>query len=209
MVRILQLPQGDISYELTRKKVKNINLRIRPDGSIAISAAKTVPLSAIEDFIRSKEAWIRQVLSRKQPQSANLSDNQAYLYGNVVVLPENMSREQWQKAMADTLLHKQYELVWPLFQGDGFAKPQLRLRKMKSRWGSCIPAKGCITLNTALIAAPEGCIQAVIAHELAHMRHPNHQKDFYAYLHSRMPNYQQHHRLLRELAPILLDSSKS
>ncbi len=209
MVRVLHLPQGDIFYELNRKKVKNINLRIRSDGSIAVSASKAVPIAAIEDFLRSKESWIRQALVRTKQNHVDLEENQAYLCGELVTLPEHCERKIWQKTIAEDLLRKQYEQIWLLFQQDGFAKPQLRFRQMKSRWGSCIPSKGIITLNTALIGAPVESQQAVIAHELCHMKQPNHQKGFYSYLYSRMPDYEQRHRLLRELAPILLDSSKS
>lgn len=55
-----------ISYILTRKAVKNINLRVRADGSIAVSAAPRVPLSAIEDFIRREAAFIRAAQERQQ-----------------------------------------------------------------------------------------------------------------------------------------------
>lgn len=209
MVRTLQLSQGDISYGLTRKKVKNINLRIRSDGSIAVSASRMVPLSAIEDFLRSKEGWIRQALAKVEQKAPSLAENQAYLCGRLITLPPDCERKTWQKAMADDLLRKQYELVWTLFQNEGYPKPQLRFRLMKSRWGSCIPSKGIITLNAALVGAPVESQQAVIAHELCHMRFPNHQKGFYTDLYRRMPDYEQRHRLLREMAPILLNLSKS
>lgn len=208
-LRTLQLPQGSISYELTRKKVKNINLRIKSDGSISVSASRSVPLSAIEDFLRSKEAWIRQALSKTQHKVATLEENQAYLCGQLVPLPAGCSRRQWLSSMAEDLLRKQYDEVWTLFQQDGFEKPQLRFRWMKSRWGSCIPSKGVITLNTALVSAPPESQQAVIAHELAHMKESNHQKGFYSYLYNRMPDYEQRHHLLRDMASILLDLSKS
>ena len=207
--RTLQLSQGSLSYELTRKKVKNINLRIKSDGSISVSAAKSVPLAVIEDFLRSKESWIWQALAKTQQKNRSLPENQLYLCGEKVNLPGDCSRVQWLKQMAQLFLTEQYEQIWLLFQQDGFEKPQLRFRLMKSRWGSCIPSKGVITLNTALVCAPLECQQAVIAHELSHMKQPNHQKGFYSYLYQRMPDYEQRHALLREYAPLLLNLSKS
>lgn len=51
---------GNICYELTRKKVKNINLKIRSDGSVAVSASARVPLKTIEEFLLSKQDFIQK-----------------------------------------------------------------------------------------------------------------------------------------------------
>lgn len=53
-----------IEYKLTRKKVKNVNLRIKPDGSILISANNTVPVGYIDDFVRMKRDFIIRALER-------------------------------------------------------------------------------------------------------------------------------------------------
>ncbi|CAC9587858.1 Putative predicted metal-dependent hydrolase [Bathymodiolus heckerae thiotrophic gill symbiont] len=66
---------------------------------------------------------------------------------------------------------------------------QVRIRKMKTRWGSCNPEKSYINLNSELIKAPIQCIEYVIFHELAHLIHPNHDKGFYTYLTIHMPNW--------------------
>ena len=53
-----------LGYEVHRKKVKNINLRIRPNMEIYISAPMNLHSDYIENFIRSKEKWIKQVLQK-------------------------------------------------------------------------------------------------------------------------------------------------
>lgn len=58
----------------------------------------------------------------------------------------------------------------------------IRIRQIKTRWGSCNPSKGYINLNTELIKKPKYCIEYVIFHELAHLVHPNHSRSFYNYL---------------------------
>ncbi len=60
---------------------------------------------------------------------------------------------------------------------------------MNKRWGSFI-GKRRIILNPRLISASKECIDYVITHELCHMRYKNHNKVFYNYLKSKMPDWE-------------------
>ncbi len=55
-----------ICYDLVRKRVKNINLRIRPDGSITVSAGERVPIKRVQEFILSKAEYILHHLDEFQ-----------------------------------------------------------------------------------------------------------------------------------------------
>ncbi len=68
----------------------------------------------------------------------------------------------------------------------GMDKPLLKIRKMKTLWGS-FSSKGGITLNRELIKAPRECIEYVVIHELCHLLHPNHVPGFYSLLSSLSP----------------------
>ena len=57
-LRTIVCGDNEIRWLLTRKKVRNINLRIKPDGIVYVSASKRVPIGYIEDFIRSKRDFI-------------------------------------------------------------------------------------------------------------------------------------------------------
>ena len=48
----------EIVFELTRKQVKNVNLNIRPDMTIAVSANDRVPLKFINAFVKDKVPWL-------------------------------------------------------------------------------------------------------------------------------------------------------
>lgn len=67
--------------------------------------------------------------------------------------------------------------------------PPVALRRMKGRWGSCSPA-GRLTLNPVLIRAPRDAVDYVITHELCHLRHHNHGRDFYMLLGRYVPGWQ-------------------
>lgn len=63
---ILRLPDSGkrLSYELERKAVGNINLRVRSDGSIYVSAPSRTPQESIESFLIAREKWILRALAR-------------------------------------------------------------------------------------------------------------------------------------------------
>ncbi len=65
----------------------------------------------------------------------------------------------------------------------------IKIRDMKTRWGSCNPKKSYLNLNRELIKKPRECIEYVIFHELTHLIHSTHSKDFYNYLSIYMPDW--------------------
>jgi hypothetical protein len=73
----------------------------------------------------------------------------------------------------------------------------LIIRTMKSRWGSC-SKKGLITLSTELIKLPDIYIEYVIIHELCHLKHHNHGKEYYNLLSELFPDWKKVRKDLRE-----------
>lgn len=85
----------------------------------------------------------------------------------------------------------------PPFLGRGIEKPPLFFREMRSRFGSCHTKKRTVTLAKSLAQCPPSLIEYVIAHELCHLIHPNHSKDFYRELSSLMPDFKERRMALR------------
>ena len=81
--------------------------------------------------------------------------------------------------------------IYPVFQKYGVPMPELRIRNMETRWGSCLAKKGVVILNKRLLEAPRNCIEYVVMHEFCHFVHPNHSKQFYAFLTMLMPDWKQ------------------
>lgn len=65
----------------------------------------------------------------------------------------------------------------------------LVIKRMKNRWGSCTP-KGSIILNPEIIKTSSKCIEYVVIHELCHLVHPNHSKEFYKLQSEILPEWQ-------------------
>jgi predicted metal-dependent hydrolase len=60
----IKFGEREITYQLERKPVKNINLRIRRDCSVYVSANKKVPLDIIKDFLMRKSACILTAIDK-------------------------------------------------------------------------------------------------------------------------------------------------
>jgi predicted metal-dependent hydrolase len=116
--------------------------------------------------------------------------------------PEQVKKllERWYLEKAKIKFAETLERCIPDFQRMALPAPSLNIRKMNSRWGS-LSTRNTLTLNVDLIRAPRECIEYVITHELCHLKHPNHDADFYHMLEQLMPDWEKRkHRL--ELALI-------
>ena len=221
--RRIVLNGQDIEYELQRKQVKNINLRIRQDGTVYVSASPTVSLTVIEKFMQSRSGLILSaiegaklaqrplndpagdsitVLGRELPvtviqgSSQGVEQKNGRLYVMLKDTSDGDKRRQLVQKYLDGLCGEVLERVYPLIRDCGVKKPEIRLRMMSSRWGSCAYTKGRITINKRLIAYPVAAAEMVTLHELCHFVHPDHSKDFYALMQTLMPDWRARKKLL-------------
>ena len=81
-MKTLKFPDGStVDYELTRKPVKNVNLRVMEDGPLRISANSRVSVRHIEEFIVSQQGFILKATERIKARSAEneISDKMRWL----------------------------------------------------------------------------------------------------------------------------------
>ena len=119
---------------------------------------------------------IRQRVNKSTSQQVNLSKSVSDLL------------DRWYLEQAKRVFR---EISIPLVESMkkyNVAPKSFAIKKMKTRWGSC-SSKGNINLNLHLIKLPEQCIKEVILHELCHLVHFNHSKDFYALMTAEMPDW--------------------
>jgi predicted metal-dependent hydrolase len=224
------LGEVQISYELTRKKVKNINLRIYPDGAIKVSASTRVPIETVDRFILSRSEFILGALgkfeARRQsaPKKRDFQNGDSVrifdeiltlkvFIGNKNFVEENGDelwlfvkddnrelKEKTLEAYLKSVLSEKISSVLPevysRFSEYNVDLPEIKIRKMMSRCGSCNTTKKIVTLSLLLAEYPTDCLRFVISHELCHLVHPNHSKDFYALLAAVMPEWKEHKQKL-------------
>ena len=73
----------------------------------------------------------------------------------------------------------------------------ITIRDQKTRWGSC-SSRGTLSFNYRLIYGPAGPLDYVVVHELCHLTHMNHSKDFWNMVERIMPDYRIYKQWLRE-----------
>jgi predicted metal-dependent hydrolase len=96
--------------------------------------------------------------------------------------------EDWYRQKAVKHFTETVNNVLPLFAKYKILIPELQIRIMNKRWGSCTP-NGKIILNPELIKAPKGSIEYVVIHELCHLVYHNHTKAFYTLQEKMMPDW--------------------
>ena len=72
----------------------------------------------------------------------------------------------------------------------------VKVKKQKKRWGSC-SSKNNLNFNWKIIMAPMTMVDYVIVHELTHLKHPNHSKDFWKTVEAIIPDYEERREWLR------------
>ena len=84
MIKRIKLLDREIEYDLQRKRVKNINLRIKPDRTITVSANPRVPENRIERFILEKQEFILRALEKYGKMQKSLPKPKQYIDGETV-----------------------------------------------------------------------------------------------------------------------------
>lgn len=181
MIKEIGLNGTKIEYELQYKKVKNINLRIKANGTIHVSAGKHVSHMTIDAFLVSKADFILNALERSRKRA------------------EKPQKQYFTEDEVRVLILKLCEKVYPYFQKRGVKYPKIRFRRMVSQWGNCRSDKGILTFNINLMYAPKECIEYVVLHEFAHFLQPNHSSKFYDELTKVCPDWKIRKNKLKEI----------
>lgn len=96
----------------------------------------------------------------------------------------------WYSAHAQDRFRERLQVCMQKVAGWNIPTPELSIRPMASCWGRC-SSSGKLTLNLDIIRAPRACIDYVILHEICHLRHHNHTREFYKLLALLIPDWRE------------------
>ncbi len=210
-------------YILHRKpRLKHRYIRIR-DGQPVISASTRTSAKTLEAFIAEHATWIIRQLKNTADKRIDLTQPDATVYWRGTRVPIVIqSGTRMDLALTHnaatftlitppthatllTLLHAHYKTHAPshiLPRVDHWAAimnlhpTHVGFRRARTRWGSC-SARNRLSLNTHLMMLPDDLIDYVVVHELAHIRHKNHSKDFWNLVETYVSDWRQRRKSMR------------
>lgn len=173
----------DYEIEIVRSDRTTIALEITKDLRVLIRAPKAAPDETLYAIAEKNKAWIEKHLEiRRQRNEART----AYELTDADI--ERL------KAEARRVIPPKVDYYAKLM---GVKPKSVKITSAHSRFGSCSGQNG-LCFSYILMRYPEEAIDYVVVHELAHIKHHNHGRSFYAFIGKFMPDYKQREKLLRE-----------
>lgn len=83
----------------------------------------------------------------------------------------------------------------------GVAVAEVRIRRMKTRWGTCIAHARRIWVNLELVKKPPACLEYILVHEMVHLIERRHDEHFCSLMDTLMPSWRLHREELNR-APL-------
>ena len=199
---IQHLAQAGIELHLSKKRVKNINFRLKPH-QLLVSVPLFISPAQAAQAVMKRVSWAianhPQVLEQYKRQQlplaqASNADSTLLLWGTKQPFTLNHDEKlayyrQHLSEAIPALFAKWQPIV-------GATANEIRLKKMHTRWGSCNTRARRIWLSVYLPAYPIACTEYVIVHELCHLHHANHSAEFWQTVANAMPDYQHWHDML-------------
>jgi len=198
------------------------------DGEIEVRSPAAMPPSEIRGMLLRKLDWIRKHQARYREQPAGIDPRKVFLLegreipvrylplpsaarkislewdGKEAIVhadPEMIGQENLRRLYDEAYrIHckKTFpEIVEVWSRRMGLFPSRLSFRRARTRWGSC-SSRDSISLNLRLAMLPPELAEYVIVHELAHIRHKNHSRDFWSLVEKYLKDYQARRAALRE-----------
>ena len=210
-----------------RKNMKNIYLKVEKNADVVVSAPPRTPNYLIKKLIRDNidEIKLRRnnILTNGYTVKQYVTGEKHIIFGrefvlevrlgnkNVVKLSDDMiilvikdkdqDREQIVISyLRKVLYNKALEFINKYEKIMGVHAEQLRIKKMKTRWGTCNIEAKRIWINYELIKYPIECLEHIVVHELTHLLETNHTPRFYALLEKYYPNFRENDKLIKEFS---------
>ena len=215
------------NIQITKKDVKNITLKVKPSGEVILTAPKITSDEHIKFIIKKRAKWIEKkkefFASFETSEKEYVSGEDFKYLGRsyrLKVIESNKEAVKLQRGYLEIYvknkndLKRKQNLVYEWYyekallhffnilqEFNKIVKQEIKdikIRQMKTRWGSCNTHKSYINLNIELIKKPKICIEYVVFHELVHLIYPNHSKEFYNYLSLYMTDWEKRKHILEK-----------
>lgn len=187
---ILTLQSEHTKYKLSASLVKSsrrsIGITIKPGGEIIIRAPRNLTNTAILSFVQEKADWILRTYEKQHSIQPPIRSSQ-----------EQKQIQALEKRYRDAAKEYIPKRVAYYHQFTGGHYEKITIRDQKTRWGSC-SGTGNLSFNFRLMLAPPRVLDYVVVHELCHLTHMNHSRDFWNMVERILPDYKEQRKWLKE-----------
>lgn len=169
---------------------KTISIALNDDGSIIVRAPIFLSQKRIDKFIISKKDWLKRKLKMIEERK-----EKAERFRDLIDI--NKIKEYREKArgiLTERTNHYSEKFDLPY--------NNIKISSAKTRWGSCNHQNG-LNFNWKILFAPPEVLDYLVAHELAHTVHKNHQKSFWNMVSDMHPSYKSSRKWLKNNAHLL------
>lgn len=162
---------------LFSKKRRTISLKVDLKGEVTVRAPEGTSMEVIREFVNSREQWILKNRDRLKARNDMFesADREKLVFSANYYIPRMV--EHYAKKMS-------------------LSPTGVKITSAKTRYGSC-SGKNSLCFSMYLMFSRPCAIDAVIVHELAHIKYKNHSPEFYAYIEKYMPDYKERIKLLK------------
>lgn len=166
----IQINGEKIQYKIIKSKIKNLYIHIK-NGEVIVKIPTRISKKKAKEFVEKKAEWILEKVKEQQKQTQK----------------EEKIEEQDIQRLAE-IVEKKIKKYSEKLQ----IKPnKVRIRDINYAWGSCSSKKN-ITINSKLAKKEEKVIEYVVLHEMCHLIHMNHSKEFWGLVERNMPEYKKY-----------------
>ncbi|WP_323664867.1 M48 family metallopeptidase [Aliarcobacter butzleri] len=184
----IELNEKQVTVKLVNKKnVKHCYIRVLKDDLIEIKSNMYFSLYDAKNLVEKRKNWLENAIKKV---SKNILLEDEFLY-----LGEVKKLQDYNIKNLDKFYKNEIEKILPNIV-ETFSKKMdlyptsISYRKNKRTWGSCNFKNG-LNFNILLMKFPLEIMQYVVIHELSHIKHKNHSKNFWNLVEKYCPNYKQ------------------
>lgn len=176
---------GEIRISVIRSARKSLGLEVRDANTVLARIPTRVSDRELKAFVENHRSWILE-------KTAVMAEREENRKSTPAPLPELLSKTDWMKIQL-----KIGKRVRHYCEAMGVTVGYVTVKDQKTRWGSC-SAKGNVNFNYQLAFLPDKLLDYVVIHELAHRRHMNHSRAFWAEVEKYCPDYLERREQLKE-----------
>ncbi len=173
----------EMDYKIIRSDRKTLEIRVSKDCEVIVRAPKRLSEKLIKAEVEKAKDWIEKAITRQRQKKFSAM--------NAEFAPEKVMEMKKKAIKIITPITEKYAKLMNVTPSG------IKITSARTRYGSC-SGKNSLCFSYLLMQYPIEAIEAVVVHELAHIKHKNHGKGFYSFIYSVMPDYEKRKKLLKQ-----------